>query len=434
MRHASLFLAVGLFFSGAPAGAVTASDPLDPFEGRPITAIEIEGHHVTRDGVIRREIRSAAGRPLHVQELLEDVQRLDNLSIFAQILVRGEPDGQGVRVIFHLKEMPAWIPLLGFSYTEQDGFSGGPKLSALNLGGRAISLNAQAYFGGANQFSARLAWPWIGGNHVSLDFYGALLSRTDTLNDFKENSYELTPEVGTWLGDHGRLEGKVSLFRMQSDVDGKTLSPDNDDHFFRVGVALGWDNRDSWRFPVQGWQNELELWRTQGDGDFWSLNLDVRRWIPITKRQRLMVTALATLQSGTVDEDVPIYLTYRMGGANSIRGYSIEDLGRRLFGKNQLLGTVEYSVNVVPLRRWDIWKFALRLGIDLAVFSDIGIAWSEPEDLAAHRARAGLGAGVRLLVPGTEMVRFDMGWSEEGGFQFHFASGTKPVMQRRRIR
>jgi outer membrane protein insertion porin family len=427
----------GLLF--APAGTAvsaeeTPRDAIAPYEGRRVTAVEIEGHRVTQDYVIRREIHTTVGQPLSTDTLLADIQRLDNLSIFAQISVRGELDGEGARVRFIFKEMPSWVPFPGFSYTEQDGFSAGVKLSALNLTGRAISVSATAYFGGAEQYSARLSWPWITGNHVGADFYGARLDRQDTLNGFDELSYEVTPEVGGWLGEHGRVDARFSFFRLQSDVDGKTLTPDNDDHFYRFGLALGWDTRDSWRFPRRGWQNELELWRTEGDGEFWSLNLDLRRWVPVKGRQRILLSGLASLQSGVLEEDVPIYFAYRMGGANSIRGYDIEDLGRRLFGQNQLIGTVEYSINLVPLQRIDIWKFAIRMGLDVALFSDIGIAWSEPEELRAGRARAGVGGGLRLLLPGMEMTRFDVGWSEEGGFQFHFASGTKPVMQRRRIR
>ena len=99
-------------------------------------------------------------------------------------------------------------------------------------------------------------------DHLSLDIYGARLDRTDTLNGFKETSYELTPAVGTYLGDHGRLKGLFSLFLMESDVDGKTLDPDNQDDLIRLGLSLGWDDRDSWRSPRRGWQNELEVWRT----------------------------------------------------------------------------------------------------------------------------------------------------------------------------
>ena len=111
------------------------------------------GTTLTKDRVITREILTRAGEPFHVTAMA-DVQRLDNLSIFAQIGVAAEADGEGVRLTFRFKEMPAWIPLAGFSYTEEDGFSGGPKLSALNLAGRGISLGVRAYFGGAKQYSS----------------------------------------------------------------------------------------------------------------------------------------------------------------------------------------------------------------------------------------------------------------------------------------
>jgi outer membrane protein insertion porin family len=430
-----VWLAAALALVAATGARAADLDPLAPYAGRVVTAIVLVGHESTRDEVIRREIWTAAGDPLSPDVVARDVQRLDNLQIFAQILVEAEEatDG-GVALTYRFKEMPAWVPLPGFSYTEQDGFAAGPKLSALNLGGRGISLGARAYFGGAKQYSARLTWPWIRTNHTTFDFYGARLSRTDTLNGFKETSYEFSPELSRYLGQHGRLEGKFSLFRMKSDVDGETLDPDNQDTLPRLGAAVGWDTRDSWRFPRQGWQNELELWYTGGDADFWSLNLDLRRWLPLARGQRLLVSSLTSLQSGTVGVDLPEYLIYRMGGANSIRGYSIEDLGVTLYGKNQLIGTLEYSLNLMRLQRWDFWKFALSLGLDFAVLADAGIAWSEPQNLALRRARAGLGAGLRLLVPGSEMVRFDVGWSPEGGFHFHFASGSKPVAQRQRIR
>jgi len=86
-----------------------------------------------------------------------------------------------------------------------------------------------------------------------------------------------------------------------------------------------------------------------------------------------------------------------------------------------------------PPRR-DIFKWAYSLGLQLALFSDLGTAWSESDEFTANRFRAGVGAGVRLLAPGAEQVRFDFGWSEAGGFQFHFASGTKPANQRQRLR
>jgi hypothetical protein len=68
------------------------------------------------------------------------------------------------------------------------------------------------------------------------------------------------------------------------------------------------------------------------------------------------------------------------------------------------------------------------------LFGDVGVAWNESHELNASRARAGLGTGLPVLIPGSEMLRFDVGWSPEGGFHFHFAGATKPERQRERIR
>ena len=83
---------------------------------------------------------------------------------------------------------------------------------------------------------------------------------------------------------------------------------------------------------------------------------------------------------------------------------------------------------------YDIFKWSLRLGLDFALFTDAGIAWDESREFAMDRTRAGGGAGLRLLVPGAEMVRLDVGWSPEEGFHFHFAGGSNPNAQRNRLR
>jgi outer membrane protein insertion porin family len=424
----------------SPVVAHAAPGPgLAHYAGRRVAAIEITGHNVTKDYVIRREIRTQVGEPLDVDEVKRDVARLDNLSIFAEIRVDAVAVGETeVRLVYAFKEMPSWFPVLSYVYTEENGFSWGIGLSAGNLTGRDLSVSARVYFGDLEQQWSRISWPWISGNHRSFDFYGARYTRPDELRGFEETSYEFTPEAGTWIGDHAWVRAQFSYFEMKSDVPGITLSPDNVDELFRLGASLGWDTRDSWRDPRRGSWDEIEIWHTGGvlggDGDFWTANFDARRWLPTSRRTKLLLSGLLTLQSGTLGKDVPSYMDYYMGGANTIRGYGVTDLGDAFSGKNQLIGTAEYALTLVPLRRWDLWKISLRLGAELALFADAGIAWSESRDFALRRARGGVGGGLRLLVPGSEMVRLDVGWSPEYGFHFHFANGTKPNAQRARLR
>jgi len=97
-----------------PVGGRDASAPgLAPFAGRRVAAIDITGHNVTKDWVITREIRTRVGDALDLEAVERDVSRLDNLSIFAEIRVDGEPVGDdGVRLVFTFKEMPSWFPIL----------------------------------------------------------------------------------------------------------------------------------------------------------------------------------------------------------------------------------------------------------------------------------------------------------------------------------
>jgi outer membrane protein assembly factor BamA len=164
------------------------------------------------------------------------------------------------------------------------------------------------------------------------------------------------------------------------------------------------------------------------------MNLDLRRYQPIAPRQHLLLASLLTLQSGTVGEDVPGYFTYYLGGANSIRGYDIEVLGPAVNGKNQVLTTAEYNLRLLDIERRDFWKWSYSLGLQLALFGDLGLAWDDSDEFAWKRFRGGVGAGLRILVPGSEQVRLDVGWSADGGLHFHFASGNKPTGQRRRPR
>jgi outer membrane protein assembly factor BamA len=307
----------------------------------------------------------------------------------------------------------------------------------MNLAGQAISLSGRLYFGGADQAWARATWPWISGNHRSLELYAAKLKREDVRNGFNEDSREFTGKVGKYLGDSGRLSARLSLFDMGSDVAGITLSPDNQDKLVTVAVVGGIDTRDSFRAPRTGWKNELELGKTggflRGDGDFETIILDVRHWLPTGKSQRTMLSGLLTMQSGTIGVDVPTYLRYHIGGANSVRGYPVQGPDETLAGKNQLIATVEHAFTLMPVRRFDIIGLSFGLGLEAVALADAGLAWNNQSELAIDRTRAGIGAGLHLLVPGSEL-RFEVACNGRGDFQFHLASGSKPVAQRSRNR
>lgn len=438
---AALALAAGLspVASPAPARAGTVSDSLlRAHQGRTLARYTFSGNRITRDYVIARELELRPGRPLDADSLEADLVRLENLSIFSSIRPVFTEGDSAVDLDLVVKEMPALVPYPALSYNEVDGWSVGFGVASLNLAGRAISLSGSVLPIGTEQVRAKFSYPWISGNHFGIAASYANLDRNDELNGFRETSDQITPQASTYLGRYGRLRGIFDYLGMGSDTDGKTLDSDNHDDLVRLGVAVGYDSRDSYRRPSRGWQNELQVLRTggflPGDGDFWSGDLDLRYYQPGFGRQRLRAGALLSAQSGTVGEDIPVYLQYHLGGANSVRGYDPIELGQELYGKNQYLFTLEYGFPVRPIREYHVLKWTFSLGLDVAAFLDHGQAWDDWGAIALENSRTGLGAGIRLLVPGMEQFRFDLAWGEGGELQFHFASGTKMAAQRNRIR
>jgi outer membrane protein insertion porin family len=405
-----------------------------PYEGRPIVSIRFTGNRSTRDFVIEREIGLAVGDVLSTAELTKGLQNLENLDVFGSIDVRLEETPDGVALDYRFREMPTIIPFLSFRYTEENGFSIGPAVTSVNLFGRGISASGRVLFGSTSTLELRLKYPWFAGDHhLGLDLTANHLVRDDELVGFEEKSDEITPWINRYIGENGRVRALAGYFRMRADRDGVTLSPDRSDQFFRVGAAVGVDTRDSWRAPRGGWQNEIELVGSFGDGDFATLTVDLRRFQRIDKVRTLFIGALTSFQAGTVGEDVPDYFQYRMGGANSVRGQSV-DLGKTLYGKNQLITTLEYQMNIIPLRSYDFFKWSAAMGVQLAFFTDTGVAWSSADEFSSDRAKTGVGVGLRLLVPAVEMVRFDVGINANGEAHFHFETGSKWTEQRDRLR
>jgi len=423
--------------------AVSADEglkPLSSYSGELVTEVGFTGNNVTKDHVVRRELHTAMGDTLSTRVVMRDIERLKNLGIFADVTVVVTEYTHGVGVEYRLHEMPWILPYIAFRYTEENGWAVGPAASSVNLFGQAILLSGRVLVGGITTAEVNLVWPWITGNHVNFELRAAHLVRDQVILEFEEQSSEVTPWVGTWWGKHGRLAGSVAWFQMNSDSTGRTLDDDNQDNFLRIGGRIGWDDRDSWRNPHRGWWHEVQVMRSRGSGDFWSLDVDLQRYQPLTERQTLVVGWLTTLQSGQVGIDVPSYLQYFMGGANSIRGYEFDELGRELFGKNQMILTLEYQYLVTDIRAFPVWKWAFPLGLEIAGFTDTGIAWdTDPaleldDSFSWDRAKTGVGIGLRFLVPSVDVIRVDLAVNEDGEVRFHFAVWPKLYAQRYRVR
>lgn len=403
--------------------------------GRAVTEIRLSGLKYTREYLVRESLASRVGEPYLPKTVASDRERLDRLGIFSSVEVRPRADDGGVLLEYELKETFPYLPVITADITDADGLTIGPGVKAVNLFGRGISFSGAARFGQATTVELRLENPWLPGGHFIYKADAWYRDRYNELDEFDENSLEVDLRFGRTFGRHARAGLHLANLIMESEEDGITLSPDNRDTLRAAGVFLGYDNRDSWSIPTRGWWTELDLLRVGGplggDGDWWRLILDVRRYQPIRPRHTLGLFACTALQSGEVGEDIPEYMDYNIGGTNSVRGW---DLGARE-SKNELIGMAEYRWVVREPQTFEILGATFHLGFETALFGDVGIVWENEEGFRSDNVIAGGGLGFRLLLPFVRVVRFDIAYGQSGSrLNLHIGAYEKAEKQRERIR
>lgn len=431
MRNSFLLL-VFFLFSFLSRLEATVLQSSDVIYGKTLETIEISGLRHTKREIVIRELASKIGEPYLKENAQRDHERLDRLGVFSSIRAQAVLQGEGVLLEIEVQETFPYLPILAIEVTEENGTTAGPGLKAVNLFGAGVAFSGAGKFGGQTVVEVRADSP----EYANTLGYQTAFIRRNRFNEvyaFNEDSTEIEASVSRPWGESGRFGAGFRFLTLASDVEGNTLSPDGRDNIPAVGVFLGYDDRDRISIPRRGWWNEFLVSKhgiAGADGDFWSFVVDVRRYQLVAPRHTLAFFSLTTLRTGTVGQDVPVYLQLNLGGTNTIRGRSLAERG----GKNEEIATVEYHYTVMEPRSWKILGFTGYLGIQLTGFGDLGSAWSNQEEFSSNLI-GGYGFGVRLLVPFVNVLRMDVGFGEPGGgVRFHLGINEKAIMARRRVR
>jgi outer membrane protein insertion porin family len=411
------------------------ADEGDALSGEPVEEIRFSGLKYTREELVRDSLVSRVGEPYREETVARDRERLDQLGIFSAISIHPRQAAGGVLLDYELKETFPYLPLISADITDEDGLTIGPGLKAVNLFGRGIYFSGAARFGQATTVELRTQNPWLPGGHFIYRADAWYRDRYNEIYEFNENSLEVAFRFGRTFSRHSRAGIQVSYLGMKSDVDGITLSDDNNDNLRSAGFFLGHDSRDSWSIPHRGWWTELDVLKIGGplggDGDWWRFILDIRRYQPVRPRHTLALFSYASVQTGEVGKDLPVYMDYTIGGTNTIRGW---DLAARE-GKNEMIGTAEYRYVFREPRSFDIYGATFHLGVETALFGDVGIVWDDEDSFRSDNLIAGVGVGLRLLIPFVRVVRFDVAYGETGSqLNLHIGAFEKTEKQRERIR
>jgi outer membrane protein assembly factor BamA len=404
--------------------------------GKVIKEVRLEGNENTRDDLVLAELASKEGEVYTREKAMHDRNWLAQLGVFTSLHFDTIEEADSVILVVTMTEVNKYTPAPVVKVTDENGISVGGLISSSNVLGYAIHATAWFTVGGATNIGIRIKDPWIPGRKWKLGarFDYVHSERRNELYSFDETADDIFFRLKRNITNRIRWGPQVFYLTVKSDTTGITLSQNNRDNIPGLGVYLRFDGRNLPIYPTRGWWTGLNL-RKYGLGDvetdYWQVNLDVRRYIELgSVYNSLAFYSLATLTSGEVGVNIPVYMQFNLGGANSVRGW---DLGSR-DGKNQFLNTLEYWHVLIRHKKWRAGFFKWAMGLQVGVFGDVGTAWSNSEEFNQNWIGGG-GVGFRLLIPSSVMFRLDVAVGESGiGLGLFISGGEKAVAQRDRVR
>lgn len=378
-----------------------------------INEIILEGNEKTEDFVILRNLEVEEGEIFNVKDLQKSHQKLSELQYFEEInpeFSQAE-DSEKADLTLQLKETTTGEFGLSGGYQQKNGsgdWIGQVYVEEKNLMGRGQELSFNWDFGSETNYSLNFREPWLLGTETSFSV-GAYDRLRDGSNadgdDYTEHNRGGNISLGHALAKD--WDGNVR-FRLENT---KTSWEDEDreDESGRTRSVTFSGERDTTNHlltPTAGGRDTLSVEYAGsvlgGDQDFTKYNLHSRRFLPGFAEDHAWAFRM---RIGTSEGDLSFSERYKLGGANSLRGYD-----RLSFdGEEMMLLGAEYRFPIVEK-------------VNGVFFTDAGNTWESSNEISVYDLNASAGAGVRLNTP-MGILRLDYGFNEEKEGKFHFSLG-----------
>ncbi|WP_300672138.1 outer membrane protein assembly factor BamA [Desulfoluna sp.] len=397
--------------------------------------IIITGNTVTRDKVIRRQLKIYEQELYRGGKLKESVRNLYRLEYFGDIKVNtlDTVDPDKVNLSIDVKEKPTGTFTFGMGYSSEDKLFGTTSISKRNLFGRDQSLDLKAQFGGTgNKYSLIFVEPWL--------FDIPLYSKYELKNwDDEYSSYDKeTVGGGLTLGypvfDYTRAF--VSYTFERNTIDDIDLTASNsikemagENTLSSMGFSLNYDSRDR-RYNAQttrGFDHTLRVEHTGGplggDISYSKYTAESSWFFPVFWKVVGMLHGEGGIVHENSDGFLPDYKKFYLGGINSMRGFEYQDIhlkddqGLEIGGNKYVQFNAEL---IVPL-------FGVE-GLVVLAFTDAGNVYEETANIDPSDLRQSYGFGFRWYSP-IGPIRFERGYvvdpqDGEDNARWEFTMGT----------
>ena len=315
-----------------------------------IERINIFGNEITKDKVLRRELKVKEGEYFNSEKLAKSRENLDRLEIFEKHEAKIRRGSSDDLMIIDIEGEEQLQRSISFSagYGGYEGFMLQLEFENNNLFGRGQNFKLEATAGSrTKQFNATLVEPWLFDRNVmgSINLYNV---NTDYdsyyINNGEYDDYEYTRKqyggstgISFLLGFDDYARGSVfytydkssvtNLISLEDDGSGSSK-----DYNLTSSVTLGIErnSKDKWWDTTKGSVNSMTFEYAGGifggDVAFNKTLLNSIWYLPVFKSTVLVANA----QLGFIKERsggfLPYYEKFRLGGIDSVRGYEWGDI------------------------------------------------------------------------------------------------------------
>jgi outer membrane protein insertion porin family len=382
--------------------------------------INIEGNTVTRDNVIRRELKAVEGDYFSGNALRKSMENLHRLGFFENVSVDTKRGDQKDSMILdvHVKERPTGFFSVGVGYSSVDKTSISFQIAENNFLGYGQSLSASTRFGAVSkEYDIRFTEPWFLGRQLSLgiDIYKWEREYDEYTKDSLGGDVSLAFPIG--LDDYTKASIKYTYDNADitnvadtAAVAIKEMIGQNVTSSMTLGVSR--DSRDRPWETHRGSVNSLSFEYAGGvfGGDLYFNKYQARSawYFPLPWDTVFLAQGRWGYEVQRSGGKLPVFEKFTLGGINTVRGFDYGAIsprdpatGDKIGGEKMMVYNLEYRF---PLQK--------EQGVVGVVFFDAGNVFEKEEDWTFTGIRRSVGVGVRWYSP-VGPLRVEYGWNLE---------------------
>jgi outer membrane protein insertion porin family len=382
----------------------------------------IVGNEITRDKVIRREIRLSEGDLFDSTKLRRSRQRLGNLGFFEEVKLdtRRRPEEDLVDLEVRVKEQPTGAFTAGAGYSSTQSVIGTASIRQNNLFGRGQRLSLTAALSSiSGDFTLSFTEPYFLDSQYSLGLEA--YNRSFNYDTFDSHELGAGLRFSRPFGEYLRLglgyryedinitDVADNASQRIKDLAGRSTSS-------VITPSMIWDTRDNALNPSRGFYNLLTVDFAGGplgaENQFYKSVGETNWYYPLVSDVVLSLRGRLGFAEGYGGKELPLYERFFVGTqAMTIRGYQLKEVGPKDINGDPIGGNSEILMSAQL-------RFPITQGLSLIGFIDTGNLYDKGE-FDPTRLRAGVGAGIRFVTPLGPLAL-------DYGFKLNRQPGDKP--------